>query len=81
MGNVVERLVQAHDMKLEALEEAAMQYLKAHALSFQVGACVYLCACVCMCVPVCVCCFFLGVRWRFGSARNCELMALFWRGL
>ena len=61
VGNVVERLVQAHDMKLEALEDAALQFLKAHALSFQVGACVYLCACVCMCVPVCVCvAFFWG---------------------
>ena len=45
---------------------------------------------VCTFVLVCVCVFLCvsvlrfsggGVRWRFGSARNCELMALFWRGL
>ena len=45
VGNVMERLVQAHDMKLEALEEAAMQYQKAHALSFQVSACFCVCPC------------------------------------
>ena len=35
VGNVVERMVQAHDMKLEALEEAALEYLHANVLEFQ----------------------------------------------
>ena len=39
VGNVVERLVQAHDMKLEALEEAALGFLQQHALAFQVAPC------------------------------------------
>ena len=37
MGNVVERLVQAHDLKLEALEEAASSFIQDNALLFQVS--------------------------------------------
>ena len=37
MGNVVERLVQAHDMKLEVLEEAASSFIQDNALLFQVS--------------------------------------------
>ena len=36
VGNVVERLVQAHDSGLAVLEEAAMGYFEANALAFQV---------------------------------------------
>jgi len=36
VGNVVARLVQAHDSWLVELEKAAMGYLKANALAFQV---------------------------------------------
>ena len=39
VGNVVERLVQAHDSGVEALVKAAMDFLKANALSFQVSGC------------------------------------------
>ena len=35
-GNVVERLVQVHDSGLAALEDEAMDYLRANALTFQV---------------------------------------------
>ena len=42
VGNVMERLVQAHDMKLEALEEAAMDFFKENVLVFQVN-----CRCAC----------------------------------
>ena len=35
VGNVVERLVYAHDLKLEALEEAAMAFIQQNALLFQ----------------------------------------------
>jgi hypothetical protein len=49
VGNVVERLVQAHDSRLGVLEEVAMEYLKANAVAFQVCWC-----CVCVCVCVCV---------------------------
>ena len=34
MGNVVERLVYAHEKKLEALEEAAMAFIQEHAVCF-----------------------------------------------
>ena len=34
MGNVVERLVYAHDHQLEALEEVAMGFIEEHALLF-----------------------------------------------
>jgi hypothetical protein len=34
VGNVVERLVYAHDHQLEALEEAAMAFIEEHALAF-----------------------------------------------
>ena len=39
VGNVVERLVEAHDSGVEALVKAAMDFLKANALSFQVSGC------------------------------------------
>ena len=35
VGNVVERLVQAHDLKLEVLAATAMEYLKGNVLAFQ----------------------------------------------
>jgi hypothetical protein len=34
---VVERLVQAHDLKVEALEEAASSFIQDNALLFQVS--------------------------------------------
>ena len=37
VGNVVERLVQAHDLKVEALEEAASSFIQDNALLFQVS--------------------------------------------
>ena len=37
MGNVVERLVVGHESGLGALEGAAMEYLKANVVTFQVG--------------------------------------------
>ena len=37
VGNVVERMVQAHDMKLEVLEEAASSFIQDNALLFQVS--------------------------------------------
>ena len=37
VGNVVERLVQAHDSGVEALVEAAMEFLQANVASFQVS--------------------------------------------
>ena len=37
VGNVVERLVYAHDHQLEALEEAASSFIQVNALSFQVS--------------------------------------------
>ena len=39
VGNVVERRVQAHDSGVEALVEAAMDFLQANALSFQISDC------------------------------------------
>ena len=36
VGNVVERMVYAHDSQLEVLVEAAMQYLRTNVLEFQV---------------------------------------------
>ena len=39
MGNVVERLVQAHDSGVEVLVEEALVYLKARIPSFQVSDC------------------------------------------
>jgi hypothetical protein len=38
VGNVVERLVYAHDHQLEALEEAAMAFIEENALLFQMDA-------------------------------------------
>ena len=37
LGNVVERLVYAHDNQLEALEEAAIAFFEEHVLLFHVG--------------------------------------------
>ena len=39
VGNVVERLVQAHDSGVEGLGEEALEYLKARIPSFQVSDC------------------------------------------
>ena len=62
VGNVVARLVQAHDSGLAPLQEAAMRYFQAHALAFHVSlyshigvyvTCVYLCAFVRVLFYVC----------------------------
>jgi len=37
VGNVVVRLVQAHDSRLKALEEAVIEHFKANTLAFQVS--------------------------------------------
>ena len=63
VGNVMERLVQAHDMKLEALEEAAMDFFKQNVLVFQVHS-----RCACSIT------FFLSVhnlQLGFSSANDC----------
>ena len=60
VGNVVERLVQAHDSRLAVLEEAAMRYFKANALAFQVCCCfVQRVSMLFMCNCCSVCCFIL----------------------
>ena len=52
VGNVVERLVQAHDSQLDSLIGAATEYLKSNAASFQVAR--FMC-----CFPCFVC-----ARWH-----------------
>ena len=44
MGNVVERLVYAHDHQLEALEEAAMGFIESNARIFHVIFVLLVCA-------------------------------------